>query len=192
VNYLAPYLLTQLLIGRLAESRDARVITTSSAAYSFAARMDLDDLSNNNRRFRSLKAYAASKLGNILFTQELARRTRGTSVTASTFHPGPVATDFFRDGGWFGALLESPIGRRLQVTPDQGAAPLTYLATVADPQSVNGAYFNRMKRAGSRRPRSLTPTSPVVSGTAAPSWLVSPLTWFEDLQDLQTPVVVTD
>ena len=147
VNYLAPFLLTHLLMGSLTAAADARVISTSSGAYSFAGRMDLDDLSNTGRRFSSVRFYAASKLGNILFTRELARRAQGTSVTASAFHPGAVASDIFRDGGWMGALMESPLGRRLQISPDQGAAPLVHLATVADAQSVNGAYFNRMKRA---------------------------------------------
>jgi len=143
VNYLAPFLLTTLLLDRLGESGDARVITTSSDAHRRAA-LDLADLNGTNRRYSPWRAYANSKLGNILFTQELARRSKGTSVTASTFHPGFVASDIFRDAAVLRVIAGSPIGKRF--TPEKGARPLLHLATVADAASVNGAYFRVMKQ----------------------------------------------
>lgn len=144
VNYLAPFLLTNLLLDRLAAAPDgARVINTGSNVYR-RARLDLDDLDGTRRQHRDLQAYPASKLATILFTQELARRTRGTAITAVAFHPGAVATDLGRGSPVF-RLMNSWLGRAVRSTPKQGAEPLLQLATVADPQAINGSYFNRLK-----------------------------------------------
>ncbi|RSM77645.1 SDR family oxidoreductase [Kibdelosporangium aridum] len=152
VNHVAPFLLTHLLLDRLKAAPEARVITTASASHTFA-RLDLDDLNFDTHKYGTQRAYGTSKLANILFTQELSRRLAGTGVTASSFHPGPVGTEFFRDNGLFKLVLRSPIGR-LALTPEQGARPLVHLATVSDAQSVNGAYFSRMNR---RQPRGTSP-----------------------------------
>jgi NAD(P)-dependent dehydrogenase (short-subunit alcohol dehydrogenase family) len=144
VNYMAPFLLTNLLFGPLGESEDARVISTSSAAHAFG-RINLDDLGGAPQRYSPTRVYGASKLGNIVFTRELARRMRGTSTTASSFHPGPVGSDFFRDHGTFGKIARSRLARTVMISPEQGAQPLIHLATVADPQSVNALYFHRGK-----------------------------------------------
>jgi NAD(P)-dependent dehydrogenase (short-subunit alcohol dehydrogenase family) len=144
VNHLAPFLLTNLLLARLAAAPGgARVINTASNVYR-RARLDLDDLDGTRRGYRNQQAYPASKLATILFTQELARRTRGTGVTASAFHPGLVATDLGRDSPVF-RLMNSWLGRTILSSPRRGAEPLLHLATIADPQAVNGAYFNRLK-----------------------------------------------
>ncbi|MET0133023.1 MAG: SDR family NAD(P)-dependent oxidoreductase, partial [Kibdelosporangium sp.] len=152
VNYLAPFLLTGLLLDRLKESPDARVISTSSVGHKFG-RLDLADLNGAGTRYWTMKAYANWKLGNVLFTRELARRSKGTSVTATAFHPGTARSDFFRDGGWLGGILASPVGKLITITPEQGAEPLVHLATLADPQSVNGAYFDRMKQREPKGPQ---------------------------------------
>jgi NAD(P)-dependent dehydrogenase (short-subunit alcohol dehydrogenase family) len=133
-----------LLLARLAAAPGgARVINTASNVYR-RARLDLDDLDGTRRGYRNQQAYPASKLATILFTQELARRTRGTGVTASAFHPGLVATDLGRDSPVF-RLMNSWLGRIILSTPRRGAEPLLHLATIADPQAVNGAYLNRLK-----------------------------------------------
>src|SRR5262249_22433857 len=93
VNHLAPFLLTNLLLDRLTEADDPRVIFTASDAHRFG-RIDLDDLNAGKTRYNSLRRYAMSKLGNVLTTAELARRGQ---VMAASFHPGLVASDFFRD-----------------------------------------------------------------------------------------------
>jgi NAD(P)-dependent dehydrogenase (short-subunit alcohol dehydrogenase family) len=143
VNYLAPFLLTNLLLARLtAAPGGGRVINTASDVYR-RARLDLDELDGTGRRGQ--QAYPVSKLATILFTRELARRTRGAGVTASAFHPGVVATDLGRDSPVF-RLMNSWLGRTVLATPRRGAEPLVYLATVPDPQAVNGAYFNKLKR----------------------------------------------
>jgi NAD(P)-dependent dehydrogenase (short-subunit alcohol dehydrogenase family) len=144
VNYLAPFLLTNLLLDRLAQAPDgARVINTGSNVYR-RARLDLDDLDGTRRPHRDQQAYPASKLATILFTRELARRTQGTGITATAFHPGLVATNIGRGSPVF-RLMNSWLGRAVLSTPRQGAEPLLRLATLADPQASNGSYFNRLK-----------------------------------------------
>jgi NAD(P)-dependent dehydrogenase (short-subunit alcohol dehydrogenase family) len=90
------------------------------------------------------RAYATSKLATVLFTQELTRRAHGAGVTAAAFHPGVIATDIGRDSAFIRLVMGSPLGRAFLSTPAQGAEPLLRLA-VADPQAVNGTYFNRLK-----------------------------------------------
>lgn len=145
VNHLAPFLLTNLLLPRLSAAPEgARVINTASSTYR-RGRLALDDLDGSRRRYRIQRAYAASKLATVLFTQELARHTRGTGITTFSFHPGAVATDIGRDSTLFRLFMKSPVGRVALSTPEQGAEPLLHLATITDPQAVNGGYFNRLK-----------------------------------------------
>lgn len=144
VNHLAPFLLTNLLLPRLvATPGGARVINTCSNVYRYA-RLDLDDLDGTRRSNRGQQAYPASKLATILFTRELARRTEGRGITATAFHPGLVATDLGRDSRVF-RLMNSWLGRAVLSSPRRGAEPLLRLATIADPQTFNGTYFNRLK-----------------------------------------------
>lgn len=145
VNYLAPFLLTSLLRAELEASADARVISTASAAYNYGS-IDLSRLSQAPDRFKIMGVYGTWKLGNILFTQELAKRAAGTSITASSFHPGPIASDFFRDNKVLSAIAGSAIGKAVLFTPARGAEPMLHLATVPDPQSVNGAYFDKLRQ----------------------------------------------
>jgi NAD(P)-dependent dehydrogenase (short-subunit alcohol dehydrogenase family) len=145
VNHLAPFLLTSLLLDRLAESPDARVINTGSAQYR-KRHLDLDDLNGNEGRYRGMRAYGTSKLATVLFTRELAQRMQGTGVTASAFHPGAVATDVTRDNALQRAFMQSRLGKATLLTPEQGAEPLLHLATITDPHTVNGAYFHRLTR----------------------------------------------
>jgi NAD(P)-dependent dehydrogenase (short-subunit alcohol dehydrogenase family) len=143
VNHLAPFLLTELLRERLAASAPARVITTASTAHR-GGRLDLDDLDYERRRYSSMQVYGTTKLENILFTRELARRLAGTDVTAVCLHPGTVLTGFGRDS-WF-----SPITNRTPVkwffkTPEQGADTLVWLATAATDELEPGGYYASRK-----------------------------------------------
>ena len=97
VNHLAPFLLTALLLDRLKASAPARIVTTASGAHQ-GARIPFDDV-NAERGYRSFGRYGETKLANILFTAELARRLEGTGVTANCYHPGLVATGFNRGNG---------------------------------------------------------------------------------------------
>ncbi|MEU2033568.1 SDR family NAD(P)-dependent oxidoreductase [Nocardia amamiensis] len=144
VNHLASFLLTNLLLERLTQSR-ARVVNTSSVTYRMA-KLDLDTVNAPTGSFNQLGAYGTSKLANILFTRELARRTAGTGLTTAAFHPGAVATHVYDNAplglGWF---IRSPLSRPFFIRPDKGAEPLVHLATTADGEGINGQYFHRFK-----------------------------------------------
>lgn len=155
VNHLAPFLLTALLLDRLGRSPDARVIGTGSMAYRSGS-LDLDDLTFERRKFKPMAAYGTAKLATLLFTRELARRTEGTGVTASSFHPGGVASDVFRFSKAMSRMVASPM-KKLLLTPEQGAEPLLMLATEPDPHAANGAYFHRLKREAPRNAQAKDP-----------------------------------
>jgi NAD(P)-dependent dehydrogenase (short-subunit alcohol dehydrogenase family) len=142
VNHLAPFLLTNLLLDNITRSDDPRVITTASAAHGHG-HIDLADPNGAGKRYNSLRRYAMAKLGNVLFSGELGRRA---PVSAVCFHPGPVASDFFRDSRGTRFLVGSPLGRLVLKSADQGAAPLVHLATVTDIRALNGAYFDKSRR----------------------------------------------
>jgi NAD(P)-dependent dehydrogenase (short-subunit alcohol dehydrogenase family) len=138
VNHLAPFLLTTLLLDRLKQSAPARIVTTSSAAH-IGAIIPFDDI-NAASGYRSFDRYGQSKLANILFTTELARRLAGTGVTANCYHPGFVATRFNRNNGvlmGLGMMLAKPFAR----TPEKGAETLVWLATAPEAAGMTGGYF---------------------------------------------------
>ena len=143
VNHLAPFLLTTLLLDRLKESAPARIITTASEAH-HGAHIPFSDL-NAERSYRSFGRYGETKLANILFTIELARRLEGAGVTANCFHPGLVATGFNRNNGLLmdlGMRILRPVSR----SPQKGADTLVWLATSPDVANVSGVYFfNRLQ-----------------------------------------------
>jgi NAD(P)-dependent dehydrogenase (short-subunit alcohol dehydrogenase family) len=142
-NHLAPFLLTNLLLERL-EHSGARVIATASVASAWA-NLRLDDLDYDARPYLGgWGAYGTSKLANILFTRELARRS---SVGAYAFHPGYVATGFAKDTRLL-KLAELVGGSRLGRTAEQGAAPLVHLASVPTVPAPSGTYFDGLKPNG--------------------------------------------
>jgi NAD(P)-dependent dehydrogenase (short-subunit alcohol dehydrogenase family) len=143
VNHLAPFLLTNLLLNRLKASAPARVVTVASRAHR-GARLDLATI-NGPRDWNMLKAYGRSKLCNILFTTELARRLEGTGVVATCLHPGVVATGIAARGGL--VELGWRLGKPFMLSPEQGAATSIFLATVADPSPFHGAYVVGRERA---------------------------------------------
>lgn len=143
VNHLAPFLLTALLRDRLVQSQ-ARVINTSSVTYR-VARLNLDTVNAATGSFTQLGAYANSKLANILFTRELARRSAGTGLVTAAFHPGAVATHVYDNIPFgIGALIRSPLSRPFFIRPDKGAQPLIWLAADAG-EDINGNYYHRLK-----------------------------------------------
>jgi NAD(P)-dependent dehydrogenase (short-subunit alcohol dehydrogenase family) len=138
VNHLAPFLLTTLLRDRLQASAPARIVTTASAAHQ-GARIPFADL-NAERSYRGFERYGQTKLANILFTRELARRLEGTGVTATCFHPGLVATGFNRNNGLvmdLGMTILRPVSR----SPQKGAETLVWLATLPQSALVDGGYY---------------------------------------------------
>ncbi len=150
VNHLAGFALTTLLMERLVESartRPVRVVVTSSGANLWGD-IRIDDLDWERRRWSSMRAYGTTKLENILFAEELARRTDGTGISAYAVHPGAVATRFGRDSGsMVGLVYRTPMSRML-VSQAEGAAPLEFLASVAEVPAPSGTYFDRLSAGG--------------------------------------------
>lgn len=139
VNHLAPFLLTNLLMDRLMASNLSRVVTTSSIAHR-GARIDLDDLQFSRKRYSGIRAYGQSKLANILFTKELARRFEGSGATANCFHPGGVRTSLARDNPWYYRLAWY-VATIFLTSSEKGADTGIYLASSPDLIGVTGKYF---------------------------------------------------
>jgi retinol dehydrogenase-14 len=145
LNHLAPFLLTSLLLDRLKASAPARVVTVSSGAQSIG-QIDFDDLMGE-RKYSGQTAYNQSKLANVMFTYELARRLAGTGVTATALHPGMTNTSFSAEdpSRAFAPLVKAirPFMRR----PEQGADTPVYLASSPAAEGLTGQYFaNREAR----------------------------------------------
>jgi NAD(P)-dependent dehydrogenase (short-subunit alcohol dehydrogenase family) len=142
VNHLGPFLLTNSLRDLLVAGDDARVVNLASAAHSSARKgLDFDDL-QATRRYRGFSVYSRSKLANILFTRELARRWNDTGVTANAVHPGFVASRFGRDGD--NSRLTDfvfPILRPFAHTPEDGAQTQIYMASAAELAGITGGYW---------------------------------------------------
>ena len=143
VNHLAPFLLTSLLLGKLAAAAPARVITVTSDAHT-AARLDLDDL-QLEREWDSWRAYANSKLANILFTRELARRLGGSGVTANCAHPGMARTRFGREAR-LPMRAAVTLARPFLRSPQRGASTIVYLATSPEVAGATGGYYVKSQR----------------------------------------------
>ncbi|MBY0524951.1 MAG: SDR family oxidoreductase [Gemmataceae bacterium] len=138
LNHLGYFLLTQLLLDRLRASAPARIINVSSFAHT-RARMDWNDL-QNQQRYAGFQVYCQSKLLNLLFTYEQARRLEGTGVTVNALHPGWVYTGFGGDGTRRGKLFQF-FASWFALTPEQGAKTMIYLATSPAVEGVSGKYF---------------------------------------------------
>jgi NAD(P)-dependent dehydrogenase (short-subunit alcohol dehydrogenase family) len=134
LNHLGCYLLTRLLIDRLRQSAPARIVNVASVAH-VGARLDFDRLD-----FRGWKGYKLSKLANILFTYELARRLEGTGVTANALHPGLVASGFGMNNSGLFPLMK-PLVNLFAIDNVQGARTSIYLAGSADVETVTGKYY---------------------------------------------------
>ena len=138
LNHLAYFLLTNLLLDRLKSSAPARIVNVSSGSHQ-RAKLDFDDL-QNRRRYWGYRAYAWSKLENILFSYELARRLEGTGVTVNALHPGLVGTNFLANNGALGRLLKNLVVIK-GMSPERGARTSIYLATSPEVETVTGRYF---------------------------------------------------
>ena len=142
VNHLGHFLLTDLLLERIKASAPARIVNVASRAHRFArSGLDFDDLQLTSR-YGGMKAYARSKLANIYFTRELARRLQGTGVIVNALHPGSPATGFGRDGdikGPFDWLYS--LARPFLRSPQKGAQTSIYLASAPEVEGVTGNYF---------------------------------------------------
>jgi NAD(P)-dependent dehydrogenase (short-subunit alcohol dehydrogenase family) len=143
-NHMAYFLLTLGLAERLRAAAPARVVNTASGAHRGAA-LDFSDL-QSSRGYRGVQAYGRSKLANILFTRELARRWRGTGVTANCLHPGFVATRFGNEsGGWLAYAVR--LAKLFAISPEKGAETIVHLAASPAVAEVTGEYFYQCRPA---------------------------------------------
>jgi NAD(P)-dependent dehydrogenase (short-subunit alcohol dehydrogenase family) len=157
LNHMSYFVMTHGLRERLAASAPARVVNTSSDAHK-RKNIDFDDL-QSARDYGGFKAYGRSKLCNILFTRELARRLNGTRATANCLHPGFVDTRFGDEsGGLFSHLIR--IGKKtVAISPEKGAKTIVYLASSAEVAEITGKYFYKCRVA--------TPTAQAQDDAAA-------------------------
>jgi len=156
LNHMAYFVLTHGLRERLIASAPARVVNTASDAHKGAS-LNFDDLQSANN-YSGFKVYGRSKLCNILFTRELARRLAGTGVTANCLHPGFVATRF---GDQSGGLLSYGVrvAKAFAISPEKGAETMVYLASSPEVATASGEYFYQCRPA--------TPTKEAQDDTAA-------------------------
>ena len=144
VNHLGYFLLTNLLTDLLVRSAPARVVTVASEGHR-AGRLDFDDLGFEKGGYRIMRAYARSKLANVLFANELSRRLAGTGVTSNSLHPGAVATNIWSGApGWAKPLIHL-LFRPFFLSIEKGAEPIIRLAASPDLEGVTGRYFDRDK-----------------------------------------------
>lgn len=144
-NHLGYFLLTELLLDIVRASAPARIVSVASEAHR-ATTLDFDDLGYERRAYSSMNAYGASKLANILWSAELARRLEGSGVTANSLHPGVIASNFGQSGpGWMrvGVKLLSPF----LASPEKGARTTLHLATSPEVEGITGKYWKDSKPA---------------------------------------------
>jgi NAD(P)-dependent dehydrogenase (short-subunit alcohol dehydrogenase family) len=140
VNYLSPFLLTNLLLDSLKKSAPSRVVNVSSVSH-FGGHMKMGDL-QLKKGYGVMKAYGQSKLAQVLFTYELARRLEGTGVTVNCLHPGGVATNIWGNSlGPFAFMAK--LVKLFLLSPVEGAETSVYLASSPEIEGVTGRYFEK-------------------------------------------------
>lgn len=144
VNHLAPFLLTHLLLSRLKASAPARIVTTSSSAHK-TANIDFGDPQFERRPYSGIAAYGQSKLANILFTREMARRLEGRGVAANCFHPGAIKNTGLLEGNPLRYRAAWAAASAFFLSPEKGADTGVYLASSPEVEKVTGKYFVKRK-----------------------------------------------
>ena len=143
VNHMAYFVVTDVLLPKLKATPGARIVSTASMAHS-SGKIDFDDL-QMRKSYSTFRAYGTSKLMNILFTRELARRLEGSGVTANCLHPGGVATRFgSNNSGLLAAIFKVAISL-VGISPEKGAQTIIHLASSPDVATISGKYFYKCK-----------------------------------------------
>jgi len=145
LNHLGYFLLTDLLLDTLKASAPSRVVSVASDAHRMVSGIDFDDV-EGKKSYRPLKSYSQSKLANILFARELARRLEGSGVTANCLHPGFVATNFTTGKGLTFRIFQA-MAKVFAISPEQGAKTTIYLASSPAVEGVTGGYFAKSRPA---------------------------------------------
>ena len=144
INHLAPFLLTNLLLDTIKASAPSRIVVVSSEGH-YRGKINWDDFGNEKGYDGFFKAYTQSKLANVLFTFELARRLQGTGVTANCLHPGGVNTSIAVSNAKGFYKFIWTIAQPFLITPKKGAATSVYLASSPKVEGVTGKYFDKCK-----------------------------------------------
>jgi NAD(P)-dependent dehydrogenase (short-subunit alcohol dehydrogenase family) len=148
-NHLSYFLLTNLLLPALERGAPARIVSVASGAHQ-GAELDFDDL-QSEKGYAAFKAYGRSKLANILFTRELARRVKDKRITANCLHPGVVGSNFLAGkAGVWGAV--GRFANLFMITPEKGAQTSLYLSTSNEVEGVTGDYFDKCRKASTSKP----------------------------------------
>jgi len=165
VNHLGPFLLTNLLLDVLEKSAPARIVNVASTGH-YRGTLDFDDLGFAKGGYWVMRAYSRSKLANVIFTRDLARRLAGKNVTVTSLHPGAVATNIWSGAPAWSKPLLAVAKRFFMITPEEGGARIVYLATSPEVEGKTGGYYeNDVERA----PAKLA----LDDGVAARLWEVS-------------------
>lgn len=144
VNHLGYFLLTNLLLDLLERSAPSRVVNVSSVAHR-RGDLDFENLQYERGGYAIMKAYSRSKLANVLFTSELARRLSGRGVTVNAIHPGAVATNIWSRAPWFARPLLA-IAKRFMLSPEDAARAIVRLAASPDVEGRTGGYYERVEQ----------------------------------------------
>ncbi|MBC7797409.1 MAG: SDR family oxidoreductase [Pyrinomonadaceae bacterium] len=150
LNHLSYFLLTNLLLDTIKQTENSRIVSVSSTAHTFANKIDFNNL-NGEKSHSGLGAYGVSKLMNIMFTYEIARRLKGSNVAANCLHPGVVASNF---GETMGSLYQIPIWifkNVFAISAAKGAETSVYLATSPEVEGVTGRYFDNKRETQSSK-----------------------------------------
>ena len=142
-NYVGPFLLTNLLLDRLRESRPARIVNVASIGHYRAPGIDFEAVRQRTRTRTGFPEYCVSKLANVLHAQELARRLPADGVTTYSLHPGAVATNVWRRVPW----PIRPLMTRKMISPEDGAKTTLFCATSAELAAESGNYYDDCRRA---------------------------------------------
>jgi retinol dehydrogenase 12 len=168
VNHLGHFALTTALLDRLAASAPARVVTVASDAHYSATGIDFDAVRRRTAHLAAMPEYSVSKLANVLFSQELARRTAGRGITTYALHPGVVASDIWRRVPW----PVRPLITRRMLTTEQGARTTLYCATSPDLAGVTGRFYIDSREAEPNR--AATPELAQVLWERSQAWAATP------------------
>jgi NAD(P)-dependent dehydrogenase (short-subunit alcohol dehydrogenase family) len=143
VNHMAYFVVTNILLPNLKATPGARIVSTASMAHS-SGKIDFDDL-QLRKKYSTFHAYGTSKLMNILFNRELARRLEGSGVTANCLHPGGVATRFGSNNSGLMAVIFKVAISIAGISPEKGAQTIIHLASSPDVATISGEYFYKCK-----------------------------------------------
>ncbi len=141
-NHLGYFILTNLFLARLSQSAPSRIINVSSSVHNYA-KLDFGNL-QGERKYRQFQAYSLSKLANVLFTYELARRLKGRRVTVNCMEPGAVYTNFYSNSGLWLRFFSTLFGWTMR-SPEKGAETVIYLASSPEVERITGKYFKDKK-----------------------------------------------